>query len=220
MPATTPKGIRYPLSSDHKRLWEHHQAQASDTDALLGLFVCTSSTRPGSPFQGQQIYETDTKATGYWNGTAWVMTDFGFTEYTPTIVGETTNPNIGSTGSKWGGYQRLSGMCRVVLRILPSGTGIAIGSGTYHVSLPFLGTSTPPGAPATPFYGGGQISDTTQSGTAMCAVSAGAFGGQTANQNVTVRTTTDSGAVGFWAHNFWGVTATFALISDFTYPLG
>ena len=33
--------------------------------------VCTSSTRPASPYDGQMIYETDTDKTLVWNGTAW-----------------------------------------------------------------------------------------------------------------------------------------------------
>ena len=33
--------------------------------------VCTSSTRPGSPFEGQQIYETDTDRILVYNGSAW-----------------------------------------------------------------------------------------------------------------------------------------------------
>ena len=35
--------------------------------------VCTSTTRPTAPFNGQVIYETDTKKTLVWQGTAWVM---------------------------------------------------------------------------------------------------------------------------------------------------
>jgi len=35
--------------------------------------VCTSTTRPGSPYNGQVIYETDTKQTLVWQGSAWVM---------------------------------------------------------------------------------------------------------------------------------------------------
>lgn len=33
--------------------------------------VCTSSTRPASPFEGMYIYETDTDKTLFWNGSAW-----------------------------------------------------------------------------------------------------------------------------------------------------
>lgn len=33
--------------------------------------VCTSSTRPASPYEGQMIYETDTDMVALWNGSAW-----------------------------------------------------------------------------------------------------------------------------------------------------
>lgn len=36
-----------------------------------GTVVCTSSTRPNSPAQGQQIFETDTKLLWYYDGAAW-----------------------------------------------------------------------------------------------------------------------------------------------------
>jgi len=35
--------------------------------------VCTSSTRPASPYEGQVIYETDTDKTLVWNGSGWVF---------------------------------------------------------------------------------------------------------------------------------------------------
>jgi formylmethanofuran dehydrogenase subunit C len=35
--------------------------------------VCTSTTRPQAPFNGQVIYETDTKQTLVWQGSTWVM---------------------------------------------------------------------------------------------------------------------------------------------------
>jgi len=34
--------------------------------------ICTSSTRPSSPYTGQEIYETNTKNTLYWSGTEWL----------------------------------------------------------------------------------------------------------------------------------------------------
>lgn len=35
--------------------------------------VCTSSTRPASPFEGQMIFETDTHRVLIWDNAAWVM---------------------------------------------------------------------------------------------------------------------------------------------------
>ncbi len=35
--------------------------------------VCTSSTRPTTPYEGQQIYETDTDKLLVWNATAWIV---------------------------------------------------------------------------------------------------------------------------------------------------
>jgi hypothetical protein len=40
---------------------------------LIQPGVCTSTTRPASPFNGQVIYETDTKQTLVWQGSSWVM---------------------------------------------------------------------------------------------------------------------------------------------------
>jgi hypothetical protein len=33
--------------------------------------VCTSTTRPTTPYEGQMIYETDTDMLGVWNGSSW-----------------------------------------------------------------------------------------------------------------------------------------------------
>ena len=39
--------------------------------ALAKPGVCTSSTRPASPYQGQAIWETDTSKLLIWNGSGW-----------------------------------------------------------------------------------------------------------------------------------------------------
>lgn len=39
--------------------------------SLVRPGVCTSSTRPASPFEGQVIYETDTDLVSVYNGSAW-----------------------------------------------------------------------------------------------------------------------------------------------------
>ena len=40
--------------------------------ALAKPGVCTSSTRPASPYEGQVIYETDTDKLLFWNGSTWI----------------------------------------------------------------------------------------------------------------------------------------------------
>lgn len=40
--------------------------------SLVKPGVCTSSTRPASPFEGQTIYETDTDRLATWDGSAWI----------------------------------------------------------------------------------------------------------------------------------------------------
>lgn len=40
-------------------------------DSAAGFTICTSSTRPGSPWSGQVIYETDTGLSFVWDGSAW-----------------------------------------------------------------------------------------------------------------------------------------------------
>jgi hypothetical protein len=42
--------------------------------------VCTSSTRPASPYDGQMIYEIDTNLVRIWNGTAWKT--LSYSDYT------------------------------------------------------------------------------------------------------------------------------------------
>ena len=46
--------------------------QATQWPAVTtGTIICTSSTRPSAPFEGQEIYETDTKRTLTYNGSGW-----------------------------------------------------------------------------------------------------------------------------------------------------
>ncbi len=47
--------------------------QATQWPAVTtGTIICTSSTRPASPFEGQTIYETDNSRQLVWDGSAWV----------------------------------------------------------------------------------------------------------------------------------------------------
>jgi len=46
--------------------------QATQWPAVTtGTIICTSTTRPASPFEGQTIYETDTDLEQRWTGSAW-----------------------------------------------------------------------------------------------------------------------------------------------------
>lgn len=40
--------------------------------AVAGVTVCTSTTRPTPVDAGAMIYETDTKVSRFWDGSAWV----------------------------------------------------------------------------------------------------------------------------------------------------
>jgi hypothetical protein len=44
----------------------------SNNNTGIRTGVCTSTTRPTAPYEGQHIYETDTDFEFVWNGSAWV----------------------------------------------------------------------------------------------------------------------------------------------------
>ena len=46
-------------------------SQQIGASSLIKAGVCTSATRPATPYEGQLIYETDTDMMTIWNGTAW-----------------------------------------------------------------------------------------------------------------------------------------------------
>ena len=64
--------------------------------------VCTSTTRPTAPYEGQMIYETDTDKTLFWNGSAWVNVnsvspDFTGTPTAPTATAGTNTTQLANT---------------------------------------------------------------------------------------------------------------------------
>ena len=62
--------------------------------------VCTSTTRPTAPYEGQMIYETDTDLVYLWNGTAWVETVSALTKAPRGVVAlstVTSNTAVGTT---------------------------------------------------------------------------------------------------------------------------
>ena len=45
-------------------------------DAAFGVVICTSTTRPGTPYTGEIIYETDTLLFKVYSGTAWLAASY------------------------------------------------------------------------------------------------------------------------------------------------
>ncbi len=58
--------------------------------------------------------------------------------YTPSLVANSVNPNIGTTGTRVGQYQDLNGFIVGNFVVTFNGSGVSAGSGDYGVSLPVL----------------------------------------------------------------------------------
>lgn len=96
------------------------------------VLVVTSGTRPGSPSEGQIIYETDTDSFFGWNGAEWaaMAKETGaWTAYTPTL----TNMTLGN-GSMSARYVQIGKTVHLqIVATFGSTTSI---SGTVSFSLP------------------------------------------------------------------------------------
>ena len=67
--------------------------QATQWPAVTtGTIVCTSTTRPSSPFVGQQIYEADTVENYIWNGSVWASSQT--VSKPPMCINERTGQSI------------------------------------------------------------------------------------------------------------------------------
>lgn len=72
MATTTAKmALRKPATSDTVNVTTDISDSMQKLDDTLPTYVCTSSTRPGTPFTGQLIFETDTKVYRIWDAAAW-----------------------------------------------------------------------------------------------------------------------------------------------------
>jgi hypothetical protein len=74
----------------------------SNNSTGLRTGVCTSTTRPTVPYEGQMIYETDTDKTLFWNGSAWVNVNsvspaFTGTPTAPTATAGTNTTQLATT---------------------------------------------------------------------------------------------------------------------------
>lgn len=96
--------------------------------------VCTSSTRPASPYEGQMIYETDTDKTLVWDGSAWVNLNLdinGITEIGAALADFDTIPvyDVSATSN------RKSFMSRIATYIFGKVGGAGTISSTGTLSL-------------------------------------------------------------------------------------
>jgi len=68
--STTKLGLTKPAYTDVVDVADLNN-NADKLDAAAGFTICTSGTRPASPWSGQVIYETDTGLSLVWDGSAW-----------------------------------------------------------------------------------------------------------------------------------------------------
>ena len=99
-----------------------------------GTIICTSTTRPASPFEGQEIYETDTKKQLTYDGTGWYAFRqlVGRDEKTSTQIltsSQTTFQDEGLSSSVTYGKNRI---LRLTLNVRPYPAGGLQGMG-YRV---------------------------------------------------------------------------------------
>jgi len=94
--------------------------------------VCTSSTRPATPYEGQVIYETDTDMVAVWNGSSWrYIASTTATNGTILQIASTTKSDtFTSTGTTWTDVTGLSASItpkssssKIFVNAMVSGTG-------------------------------------------------------------------------------------------------
>lgn len=97
--------------------------------------ICTSSTRPSSPFEGMEIYETDTDKVLIYSGTGWATIAYigALDTYTPTLV-QGASSNIAKTLT-YCRYRKLGRVVKVWILLTVTGSGSA--SAAVTLSLPF-----------------------------------------------------------------------------------
>lgn len=99
--------------------------------------VCTSTTRPASPYEGMLIYETDTDGFAFYDGSTWKYQFGPIASYTPTNTGITVGD--GTQTAKWG-YR--GGLVHVEYSLVLGSTTAF--SGTIQVGLPVaMATNVP-----------------------------------------------------------------------------
>jgi hypothetical protein len=82
-------------------------SNADDLDAAAGMTLVTSATRPGSPWTGQIIFETDTELSFVWDGATWKASGGGGGNVADDVI----QPNFNTISSNYtfdAGYNGVS----------------------------------------------------------------------------------------------------------------
>lgn len=181
--------------------------------------VCTSTTRPSTPFEGQMIYETDTNRVLVYEGASWVMiadtdTPPGFDFISTTSFSSSSSVVVdGCFSSTYDNYKVLfsgysaSGLVSVSLQYRVGG-GNATGSDYYNRGWYNFGTLTGYAPAAQVSWYLVDVSSTS--------TSPGTFVADILNPNLAVRTTgtaTGMEPANYYAYNF---TNTHAVATAYT----
>lgn len=111
----------------------------SGLKSATGYTVCTSTTRPPSPFDYQYIFETDTQAFGYWMPSPgrWRMFDTKMQPYLAKVRSGWAGTTVGTGGYERGWYMRQGALIEVDFTIYLGGPGSNMGYGPLTVDIPF-----------------------------------------------------------------------------------
>ena len=100
-------------------------SQQIGASSMVKWGICTSSTRPASPYHGQHIYETDTNLQFVWNGSAWVNNYAS--SASPTFTGTVTIP----AGASISGFAPLASPALTGIPTAPTAT---VGTNTTQLA--------------------------------------------------------------------------------------
>lgn len=122
-------------------LWQYTGIASSGAAGWVteSPIVCTSTTRPTGAvlYDGLPIYQTDDKATAYWDvaNTVWHIWDSVTQSYNVSWTSQAGTPAIGN-GQLAGRYRRMGRLCWVDIVWSLGATGSNGGTGSYTFTLP------------------------------------------------------------------------------------
>lgn len=108
--------------------------------AAQTVTICTSTTRPALPTEGQVIYETNTDKMRVYDGTTWITTAYhgALDTWTPVVNNNGSAAVTFSGGFAW--YKQLGKYVEFSFRI--NITGASAGAGVNLVTLPVAAART------------------------------------------------------------------------------